>query len=674
MAKKQKTVVEVDYKVKGASNVENSFDGVAESANEAATAVENVNTNTKKSKGAFAAAKEGVGGLITGFKAVIANPVGATIAAVVGAVQLLSSVFESNEDASNKMGQGFAFLKGLLTPLKDVFFDVFDFIVGAIEKPGEAFDMMLDLIETGFNAWKTFYIDPFIGILEGIFFGIEKGIIKLQLAWADFTGDDEGADKLNARLEEVNQNLDEAADKVTGGYRMVANAVIDAVEGTAEFAQKMAEAAERAAELEKREQDLIKTRRKQEVQNDKNLAQLEEFKLIRDDEAKSFADRIEANNKIAKVEKERVESAKKLLNDELKLLQDKSVELGKGTEILQLIADKEKEIAELRAETAGIEVEQVTNANALKRDQLDLEVQRIDRQFELNTALIEDEQRVADMRIEAEEKKLSALREIGVTEKGIIEEQLFQIQLARTNAEVVRRDKAREAEEQRLADLEAKKVIEDKRIADELKAEQKLAEEKAKIAEEAEKKKAEAEENARKEKAKKDKEAADLEIQIKQELNNQILNFSNSLVTALGNDSKEGLAIQKAVTLAQIAVDTAKAISSLTAASAANPLNGPTFGAAGIAQFASGILQIGANMTQAYALLKQPAPQLDPGDDGASAPPPSTDETRPDNGFDGISAGSERFGSQIIRAYVTESDITQSQESASNIQNLSQLG
>ena len=72
--------------------------------------------------------------------------------------------------------------------------------------------------------------------------------------------------------------------------------------------------------------------------------------------------------------------------------------------------------------------------------------------------------------------------------------------------------------------------------------------------------------------------------------------------------AREAFQIQRAITLAQLAVDTAKAISSLTAASAGNPLNAVTVGAAGAAQFAAGIIQITANMAQAIALLSKKAP------------------------------------------------------------------
>ena len=82
---------------------------------------------------------------------------------------------------------------------------------------------------------------------------------------------------------------------------------------------------------------------------------------------------------------------------------------------------------------------------------------------------------------------------------------------------------------------------------------------------------------------------------------------------AIRAGAQQAFEIQRALTLAQIAVDTAKAISSLVAASAGNPTNAVTFGAAGAAQFAAGAIQIAANMAQAIALLSSRGPGFEEG-------------------------------------------------------------
>jgi len=68
-------------------------------------------------------------------------------------------------------------------------------------------------------------------------------------------------------------------------------------------------------------------------------------------------------------------------------------------------------------------------------------------------------------------------------------------------------------------------------------------------------------------------------------------------------DQKKLEKFNKAMALVQIGIDTAKAISSLVAASNANPSNAVTFGASGIAQFAAGIIQIATNVAKAKSIL-----------------------------------------------------------------------
>lgn len=95
--------------------------------------------------------------------------------------------------------------------------------------------------------------------------------------------------------------------------------------------------------------------------------------------------------------------------------------------------------------------------------------------------------------------------------------------------------------------------------------------------------------------------------------------------------ARRAFQINRAFTLAQIAVDTARAISALVAASAANPTNAVTFGAAGAAQFAAGLIQITANIASAIALLSQKAPGFARGGEVDAGWGPKTRRANGDN-------------------------------------------
>lgn len=113
------------------------------------------------------------------------------------------------------------------------------------------------------------------------------------------------------------------------------------------------------------------------------------------------------------------------------------------------------------------------------------------------------------------------------------------------------------------------------------------------------------------------------------------IEIANSIATGLGaigeafiKDQKKLEQFNKAQALIQIGIDTAKAISSLVAMSNANPLNSVTAGAAGIAQYAAGIVQIVTNIAKAKALLTNPSAT------------PSTNSTPTGGGGGGISMSS----------------------------------
>ena len=101
------------------------------------------------------------------------------------------------------------------------------------------------------------------------------------------------------------------------------------------------------------------------------------------------------------------------------------------------------------------------------------------------------------------------------------------------------------------------------------------------------------------------------------------LSFAKDTVDGLTNlggmlikDQKKLEKFNKASALIQIGIDTAKAISALVAASNTNPLNGVTAGGAGIAQFASGIIQIATNVAKAKSILSSPSTSATSGGGG----------------------------------------------------------
>ena len=167
-----------------------------------------------------------------------------------------------------------------------------------------------------------------------------------------------------------------------------------------------------------------------------------------------------------------------------------------------------------------------------------------------------------------------------------------------------------------------------------------------------------------------------------------LANMGVEALTNLGNafikDQKKLEKFNKASALVQIGIDTAKAISALVAASNQNPANGVTGGIAGITQFASGILQITANIAKAKQLLTSPSSSPSGGASSSSSSGssssvalavPQVNLFGQGNNANTASAPTAVNAPQnfVVQAVVSETDITNTQNKIDKIKKGSEL-
>ena len=151
-------------------------------------------------------------------------------------------------------------------------------------------------------------------------------------------------------------------------------------------------------------------------------------------------------------------------------------------------------------------------------------------------------------------------------------------------------------------------------------------------------------------------------------------------------DQEKLAKFNKASALVQIGIDTAKAISALVANSQANPLNAVSAGAAGIAQFATGIIQIATNVAKAKQILSSPGTTPSGGGGGgasgggggnsaATALPQSAQLFGSANTGGTMSAGgsSSESGNMTVTAIVSETQVTSTQQKINRINKSAEL-
>jgi hypothetical protein len=188
--------------------------------------------------------------------------------------------------------------------------------------------------------------------------------------------------------------------------------------------------------------------------------------------------------------------------------------------------------------------------------------------------------------------------------------------------------------------------------------------------------------------------AANAAVEKDRQVRDAKLGFAKDTVDGLTNlggllikDQAKLAKFNKASALVQIGIDTAKAISALVAAANTNPLNGVTAGTAGIAQFASGIIQIATNIAKAKQLLTSPSTPVTSGGGGgggdtgggsntATMIPQAAQLFGSSNNANTMNAGgptSSGGGNMMVTAVVSETQITNVQKKINMINKNSEL-
>lgn len=144
----------------------------------------------------------------------------------------------------------------------------------------------------------------------------------------------------------------------------------------------------------------------------------------------------------------------------------------------------------------------------------------------------------------------------------------------------------------------------------------------------------------------------------------------------LANAAEQGSDLQKGLALAQIAIDTGLAISNLTATSSApTPDNLATGGISGFAKYAVGIAKILSNLAAARNIIKGANANSgggSPTQGGMSAPVAPASQIQ--QTITSLNQGTiNALGNQAIKAYVLESDVTNSQGRVTRILNSSRF-
>jgi len=313
-----------------------------------ADTVNKIDTNLESVKDTTSGVSKGVKGIGTAIKA-------AGVGLAIAAFAKLAEVFNQNQKVVNTFNTVF---EGLSL----AFNDFFNFLNNNI---GTVVDYFKGIFQDPVKAISDFRVAFVNGFIARIKEAVEALGLFGQAALKFFSGDFGGA---VVTAKEAAKGLFDIVTGEDGGFEKITESVKTTVKGITDYAKSTIKAAQDTVELNRAAEVGIAQNRIILEQKDREA---EKLRQIRDDETKTIAERIEANNKLAAVldEQERLMLANA---DAVIAAAQAQFDKNNNDENQIALLDAKAEREGILAQIEGFRSEQLININSLERERLDM--------------------------------------------------------------------------------------------------------------------------------------------------------------------------------------------------------------------------------------------------------------------------------------------------------------
>ena len=333
------------------------------------TGLTNITDQIKAMKGPLDTAKEGVSNLNKMFKAIVTNPIGAFMTALVAVIGALKKGFDQSEEASNKLKKGLAALEPITNAVSNIFTKLANVVGGIVEKTIPA---LVKGVSTA--GLKIAELLNKIGIVSDEKLNSFKKTIDAQKAMVDQTVE---LTEREIKLQEKRRTLTKEQARLEAEISDLLDKVEDKEKYTYEERQKFIESA---------------------IKKQKYLSSLresvakEELEVMKERASLTDNDK-EANDKLAESEA-KVYSIRK-----------------EGSDRLKELNSKQREIKE-----AGVKATEEANKKIIKSDE------EVNKQREKDLKTIEEiNKRISDSHLTSSERDINTLTNKYNEEKALLE-------------------------------------------------------------------------------------------------------------------------------------------------------------------------------------------------------------------------------------------------------------
>lgn len=348
-----KTVVDTTAGEKSLESIVKKMDTLLDAQNEQLKNQEAIADATKEAgtKGVSSIKK-----LASGFKGVGLAIKAAGIGLLIGVFQTIKTLFQENQKVADLFSTA---MKGLQIVFNDFVNLITENAQPVIDFFKAIFDDPLGSIKDFGNAVKENLIERFNSYLDTLGY-VAKAIKQV------FEGDFSGA------LDSIKQAGKESIDVLTGVNNSFDKGVELVTEATEAVTEYVKETYNSAAALVEQEKAMARSETTSRMLQLSYQKQAEEQRQIRDDETKTFAERIAANEELGRILKEAAEVEKAEVQTRINNLKKEQELLGFKQETADEIYALTVEQLDIDERLGGIKSEQLTNENSLFREQKDI--------------------------------------------------------------------------------------------------------------------------------------------------------------------------------------------------------------------------------------------------------------------------------------------------------------
>jgi hypothetical protein len=417
MSEKIKITLEVDDKG-SVKNVEQLGDKLNAAKKAGANAADGIESTTKAAKKGGSTFSK-LGSAIKGAFA---------IGGVMKILDTLASLFMENQKVVDLLNQAMVVMQGVMNGVIEVLDPLFSALMRAFTSPKQAWDDLVGSFESGAKWIKENLIDFVFNKFIEWANDAQIAVLKLRKAWNEWTKDTEEAKKIqeeiNALQDENNKLNEENAKKVQNIQKVVSNVkevVVGAFNTIAKSTKKAFDNKEVLANAE-HNIERLGILFQGIVEKYDNMA--EKLRQVRDEETKTIAERIAANNELAKVLDEGEKKEKENLQARIGLLQTQQNLLGATKERSSEILSLQQEIAGVEAKYTGLRSEQKTNINALDKEGIELKRAEMEGTIEANAIIAQSESDLLADSLKGFDLKKQAMQEEFLARRKMLDDEI----------------------------------------------------------------------------------------------------------------------------------------------------------------------------------------------------------------------------------------------------------